>query len=120
MAVVGAAAAALAWAPLVRMRARDGHGPDLRAAGEVVAADCRPGDAAYEGLTTVHTRAYYLRGSGCDVRSVAGGLPPDVRRVWIVVPQWQQGRPSGVTRLRHVRTASVAGARVMLWERVTL
>ncbi|MEQ7123451.1 glycosyltransferase family 39 protein [Actinopolymorpha sp. B11F2] len=48
---------------------------------------------------------------------VAGGLPPGVRRVWIVVPRWQGGKPSGVTGLRHVRTTSVAGARVMLWER---
>jgi mannosyltransferase len=115
--VVAVVAAAVAWTPLVGMRAPAGHGPDLRAAARVVAAECRTGDAAYQTLTTAHTLPYYLRGTGCDLTWLSGGLPPGVLRVWIVVPQWQNGDPSGVTGLRPVRTTAVPGARVMLWER---
>ncbi|WP_020573256.1 glycosyltransferase family 39 protein [Actinopolymorpha alba] len=114
---VAAVALAVAWTPLVRMRAVDGHGGDIRSVANVIAADCRAGDAVQSNLSTVQTLPYYLRRSECDPSWVSGGLPPQVRRVWVVVPNWQRGRPSGVTGLAEVRTVAVPGLRVSLWRR---
>lgn len=117
--VTGAVALAVvvAWPSLVQVRDVTGHGPDIRSAAGVVAAGCRPGDGVQRTVSTVQTLPYYLRHARCVPRWLDGRLPDDVRRVWVVQPDWQRGDPAGVTGLRHLRTETVPGLRVSLWSR---
>nr|WP_238341845.1 glycosyltransferase family 39 protein [Actinopolymorpha rutila] len=117
VAVAAALAAAVAWPSLAQVRGVTGHGPDIRSAAGVVAAGCRPGDGVQRTVSTVQTLPYYLRHARCVPRWLDGRLPDDVRRVWVVQPDWQHGDSSGVTGLRHLRTVDVPGLRVSLWSR---
>ncbi len=118
MAVAVAVAVAVAWPSLAQVRTVTGHGPDIRSATGVIAAGCRPGDGEQRTVSTVQTLPYYLRHARCVPSWLDGRLPGDVRRVWVVQPDWQRGEPSGVTGLRHLRTVDVSGLRVSLWVRV--
>nr|WP_238345016.1 glycosyltransferase family 39 protein [Actinopolymorpha cephalotaxi] len=117
LAVVVALAGTVAWSSLAQVRGVTGHGPDIRSAAGVVAAGCRPGDGVQRTVSTVQTLPYYLRQARCVPRWLDGRLPDDVRRVWVVQPDWQHGDPAGVTGLRHLRTVGVPGLRVGLWAR---
>lgn len=115
--LVGVLALAVAWVPLTQMRGPAGHGPDYRSAARMIAADCRADDAVQETLDTLRVLPYYLRDSSCQPRRVSGSLPASFHRVWVLQPDWQRTKPSGVTGLRQVRAETFPGLRVSLWTR---
>ncbi|MGW5358702.1 glycosyltransferase family 39 protein [Actinopolymorpha pittospori] len=115
--LVGLLALAVAWVPLTQMREPAGHGPDYRSAARMITTDCRADDAVQETLDTVRALRYYLRDGSCQPRRVSGSLPASVHRVWVLQPDWQHTKPSGVTGLRQIRTQTFPGLRVSLWTR---
>jgi mannosyltransferase len=109
-------ATVLAAPQLLQLRQVDGHGPDVRAAARVIERACQEGDGVQRSISTVQTIPYYLRDAACRPTEVAGAMPADVRRLWILQPTWQHGPPSGSSGLEKLHETTVEGLRVTLWQ----